>query len=102
MNIPMILATLVVFVALPLNWLVVALLLRLLRKQPYNRLLRDRFLVAAMLALVVTVFAGVFVNNDRLPPPLTLAQTQVLTRLSILTLVVPAIYWLTLYRRRDK
>lgn len=98
-SLPAILAWLVIFVAVPTNWLVVIGLWRLLRVQRDNRLLRDRFLVAGMLATVVTIFGAVFVNNDVVPPPLTPPQTMVFTRLAILSLTIPALYWLMLYRK---
>lgn len=99
---PVVLAILVTFVAVPVNWFVVIALGRLLRARPDNGILRDRFLVAAMLATVVTIFAAVFVNNDMTPPPFGLPVTQVFTRLSILSLAIPAIYWLSLYWRRPQ
>lgn len=101
-NFPEVLAWLVVFVAVPLNWVVVVALFRLLRMHTENRVLRDRFLVAGMLASVVTIFGIVFINNGLEVPPLGVPQTQVITRLAILSLAIPAIYWLTLYRRREK
>jgi hypothetical protein len=101
LNVPAILAWLVIFIAVPVNWLVVAGLLRLSRGQPSNRVLRDRLLVAAMLSVVVTVFGVVFVNNGMESPPLGLPQTQVLTRVAILALAIPALYWLSLYRRKS-
>jgi hypothetical protein len=100
MTFPALLAWLVIFIAVPANWLVVVGLLRLSRASPNNRVLRDRLLVAVMLAAVVTVFGVVFVNNGMESPPLGLPQTQVLTRVAILSLAIPAIYWLSLYRRR--
>lgn len=99
-SVPAILAWLVIFIAVPTNWIVVLALWRLVRTQPGNRLLRDRTLVAVMLAMVVTVFGLVFLNNDMRPPSLTVPETQVITRLSILSLAIPALYWLSLYRRK--
>lgn len=101
-SLPAILAWLVIFIAIPLNWAVVIALLRLLHTQPENRILRDRFIVAAFLATVVTIFGAVFVNNDLVPPPFTPPQTMVVTRLAILALAIPAIYWLVLYRTRAR
>lgn len=98
-SIPVLLAWAVVVVAVPVNWLVVLRLWRLLRVRRDNRVLRDRFIVAGGLATVVTVFGAVFVNNDIIPPPVGLYGTMIVTRLAILSLTAPALYWLTLYRR---
>lgn len=100
-SIQMILSWLVIFIAVPLNWLVVFGLWQLVRTHPSNRVLRDRFLVATFLAAIVTMFGSVFLNNDIVPPPFTPMQTMVVTRLSILSLTVPALYWLSLYRTRS-
>ncbi len=96
-----ILALLVAFVAVPLNWYVAAKLLRLSRARPDLRVLRERAIVALALALALTVFALIFLNNDALPPPLSFDDTKLLTRTTLLVAgVVPAAYWLWIYRDR--
>jgi hypothetical protein len=97
--IPIVLAWLVILVAFPTNWLVVMGLWRLLRAHPDNRVLRDRFFIAVGIATVVTIFGGVFVNNDIVPPPVGLLGTQIMTRIAVLSLTFPALYWLLLYRK---
>lgn len=97
-SVPVILAWLVI-VAVPVHWIVFGALWRLVRKQPHNLVLRDRFLVAGFLAIVVTLFGLVFINNDIIPPPFTPPQTMVVTRTAILLLIVPSLYWLWLYRK---
>lgn len=99
MNWPTILAVLVIGVALPVNWYVAYKLWRKSRGAPQLRVLRERMWASLALALVVTVFAFVFVNNSVLdPPPLDPLATQIVTRLAILSLSIPALYWLWLYR----
>lgn len=96
--IPVILAWLVVLVALPLNWYVTFRLDRLSRANPDVRVLRERSYVAVSLALVVTIFAVVFLNNGMEFPILDLVTTQLLTRGAILGLALPALLWLWIYR----
>lgn len=93
------LAWLTVFVALPLSWFVAFRLWRLSRSRPRIMVLRHQAIASLALALLVTVFALVFINNDMEVPPLSVAQTRILTRGSLLLLsVIPALYWLRLYR----
>lgn len=98
MTLPILLAWLVILLAVPLNWLVVFRLWRLLIKRPDNRVLQERFVGGAMLAVVITIFAGIFINNGLEKPLLIVVETQVITRLTLLTLSIPAIYWLILYK----
>jgi len=94
------LAIIVLVVAMPLNWMVTIMLWRLHLQFPSYRLLRERGIVATGVSIIVTVFALVFLNNDTIPPPFDLAWTKVITRATILVFsVVPALYWLYLYRR---
>lgn len=100
MTFPAILAWLNVFIAIPIAWIVAVMLGRLLQKQPDNGVLRERFLLQGMLAIVVSLFAIVFINNGMEEPrPMGVPQTQVITRLAILSLTIPAIYWMVLYQR---
>ena len=97
-----ILAGLTVFVAMPLSWYVAWRLWRLSRGYRANRVIRQQAIAAVALALIVTLFAIVFINNDQQVPPLTPAQTRVMTRGALLLLsVIPALYWLYLYRGRE-
>lgn len=96
MNLPELLTLAVIFVAAPLSWLVAALLWRLSRTEPTFKTLRAHAVAALALALIVTTFAAVFVNNSlAAPPPLTLVQTQIITRGALLVIsTVSAAYWL--------
>jgi uncharacterized membrane protein len=99
-NVPQLLATLVVVIALPLNWIVTAMLWRLSFANPGYKVLRERAIVSLGLSLIVTVFAGIFVNNDFVVPPLDAEATKLITRVAILAFsTVPALYWLRLYWR---
>jgi hypothetical protein len=94
-----VLAYATIFIAAPLNWIVVIRLWRLSRENPDLRVLRERAIVALALALLITVFSLVFLNNDLIPPLLAFEDTKIITRtVMLLTGVVPATYWLYLYR----
>lgn len=94
-----ILAVLVVAVAMPLNWYVTFKLWRLSRRNPTYKVLRERAIVALAVAIIVTVFALIFVNNDLTPPPVPGDITKLVTRSTVLAFsVLPALYWLRLYR----
>jgi hypothetical protein len=99
-SLPLFLAALVIFVTVPLNWMVVTRQWRLLRRHPDNRVLRERFLLAVVLTAVISVFAIVFVNNNLAQPILSPVQTMIVTRTAMLALSLPALYWLSLYRGR--
>ena len=100
MTLSTLLALLVIVVALPLNWLVTILMWRLSRRAPAVRVLRERAIVGLTLAVIVTVFAAVFVNNELPMPPLDSEATRLLTRSALLVWsVIPPVYWLLLYRR---
>jgi hypothetical protein len=99
-NVADVMAVLVVVVAMPLNWTVVALLWRLHRQAPEVRVLRERGIVATALAIIVTVFALVFLNNDLDVPLLDFESTKLVTRSAILAAsIIPALYWLSIYWR---
>lgn len=100
MTLPSVLAWLVILVAVPVNWAVVLRLRLLYRERPDNRVLRDRLLVSIVLSMVITIFGAVFLNNGLAVPGLSPFETMVLTRLAVLSLSFPALYWLFLYRRR--
>lgn len=98
MTLPNLLAFLVIFVALPLNWLVTILLWRLSLAAPDTRVLRERAIAALAVSIIVTAFSIVFLNNDLVPPPLDFESTKLLTRGAMFALsIVPASYWLYLY-----
>ena len=103
MNLPNLLSFLVIFVAMPLNWLATILLWRVARSAPDIRVLRERAIAATALALIVTIFALIFLNNDFVPPPLGFEDTKLLTRGTMLALsIIPPCYWLWLYLRATK
>ena len=101
MSLPNLLAIAVLVVGVPLNVIVAWMLWRRYREAPYIRTLRERLIVELAVLLVVVVFGLIFLNNDTLPPPLDLDITKIITRATLLVIaVVPAAYWLWLYRRR--
>jgi len=101
MSIPTILALFVLFVVLPLNWYVTWRLWRLHKANPTIRVLRERGIVSTVLALLISLFVLIFLNNDLVPPPLAFEDTKLLTRgAMVLAGLIPAIYWLYLYRER--
>lgn len=101
MNIYSLLALIVLIIGVPLNLLVTGMLWQRHKVSPTNRVLRERFITAAVVLVLVVVFGLIFVNNDRLPPPLDTDVTKLITRLAFLGLaVIPAGYWLILYRAR--
>lgn len=100
MPLPNILALLVLFVGVPLNILVTLMLWRQSHDHPHITVLRERFIVAVAVLILVIVFALIFQNNDRMPPYLTTDVTKVVTRFVLFAVaVIPALYWLHLYRR---
>lgn len=93
-----VLAWLVVLVAVPLNIVAAFLLLRKSREAPHLRVLRERFIVAVVTTVVVLFFGLIFLNNDRLVPPLSLDATKWITRLAMLTLALTSAGgWLWIY-----
>lgn len=86
-------------IGVPLNLLVTVRLWRLSRAYPRIRVLRERALVALVVLLLVTVFGLLFVNNDLTIPILDSGATKIVARSAILVLaILPAVYWLLLYR----
>lgn len=98
LTLPDLLARSVIRVAVPVNWYVVWRLWRLSRSRPQLGVLRERMFVALALAVVVTIFALVFLNNGMEVPILNLEQTQLLTRTAVLSLAIPPLRWLWQYR----
>jgi ABC-type sulfate transport system permease subunit len=96
---PDILTLLVVLVAAPLNWYVTYLLWRISRADPDGDALRIGAVLSTCVALIVTVFALIFLNNGLVNPVLTSQDTMIVTRAALLVLsVVPAAIWLRWYR----
>lgn len=95
MTLPDILSLLNLFVAVPLTWIVAVTLWFLVRKAPRVRIMRAHAVAATMLALIVTIFAAIFVNNSMAVPLLNLPMTQIVTRGSLFLLsTLSAVYWL--------
>jgi hypothetical protein len=93
------LALLTLLVGVPLNVIATYLLLRKSREAPHLRVLRERFVVAAITTIVVLVFGIIFVNNDREIPWLGLDATKLITRVAMLGIaIIPAVSWLFIYR----
>jgi hypothetical protein len=100
MSVPVVLTFLVVFVAVPLNWVVAVRLWRLSLSKPNIRVLRYQALLATALAVIATIFGLVFLNNDLAKPILSGDATRLITRGAVFVWsVVPAAYWLWLYRK---
>lgn len=100
MNWPNVIALMVLVIGVPLNVAVTLLLWRTYHQAPRNMVLRERFIAEVMVLALVVVFGFIFLNNDTLPPPLDTDVTKLVTRLMLLTIaVVPAVYWLYLYRK---
>jgi hypothetical protein len=97
---PGIFTILIVLVAMPLNWYVTFILWRASRADPKGEALRVTAVLALCVAIIVTIFAIIFVNNSLGAPFLITYETQIVTRGSLLLLsTVPALYWLRWYRR---
>ena len=95
---PELLAILVAVIGVPLNWYVVWRLWRLPSRKT-NRVIRERAVAALALAIVVTVFALIFLNNDLSEPILNNSLTKWVTRMVLLVAsIAPPLYWLRLYR----
>jgi hypothetical protein len=99
MTLPNILATAVVLFAVPLNWYVTARLLWLSRGSPGLWVLRAHAFVSLSLAVIVTVFALIFINNDMVVSMMDFETTKIITRSAMLALSIPGLYWLWLVRR---
>lgn len=101
MSLPTALAVMVVVFALPLNWYVTARLWWLARQASGAWMLRERAIQATATAIIVTVFALVFANNEQAVPWLDNEATKLITRGAILAVsVIPALYWLYQVRSR--
>lgn len=99
MSIPSVLAALTLLVGVPLNVFVTVRLWRLSLAEPRIRVLRERAIVATAVLVLVMIFAFVFLNNDFEVPIMSFSDTKYLTRIAMLLVsVVPASYWLVLYR----
>lgn len=94
------LGLLTLVIGVPLNLLVVILLLTKTRQRPDLLVLRERFVTALLVLLLVAVFGLIFVNNDTIPPWFDTGATKIITRVTMLIVaVVPATFWLWLYWR---
>lgn len=98
-DINVLLSLAVFYVAMPLNWYVVWKLRRRSKQRPRLTVLRERWIAALAVALMVTVYSLIFINNDLPTPVLSFAVTKLFTRASLLlAAIIPALYWLKLYR----
>lgn len=95
----MLLAYANVLIAVPLNWYLAWRLWSISWQHPSIGALRERAFLAVHLAIVVTIFAIVFLNNGMEQPILDVPTTQLITRAAILSLTIPALRWLWLYRQ---
>ena len=99
MNLPSILALLVLVVGVPLNVYVTWKLWRLLRSDPGILVLRERVVVALAVLLLILVFGLIFLNNDLDAPVLTFDETKLYTRaVTAILAFVPATYFLWISR----
>lgn len=100
MELTVFLAWATVLVAVPLNGVAAYLLLRKSREAPKLRVLRERFITAVAVTIVVAFFGVIFVNNDREVPPIGLDATKLITRSAILLMsAVASGGWIWLYYR---
>ena len=100
MTVASLLADMIIIVAVPLNWVVAGLLWRLSYRVPDASVLRDRAIAATAVALTVTIFAFVFINNDLDDPIFAAPEIKLLARGAMLVLsIIPALLWLRLYFR---
>jgi hypothetical protein len=81
-----VLAVLVVLVAVPLSWLVTVILWRLARQSPGTWVLRERAIIQTAVAILVTVFALIFLNNGMEVPFFDNEATRLITRVAVLVL----------------
>lgn len=104
-SLPDVLAWLVIF-SVPIHLYASWKMWGLLRTTRMSGLvLQERLIMGIWAAAIVTIFGVVFLNNELDTPLLKVPQTQVITRLPILSLIIPPLYWLWLYRkwlREDK
>lgn len=99
-NLPNVVALVVLLVGIPLNVAVTFLLYQAYRDRPHNRVLRERFIAELSVLLLIVVFVIIFLNNDSLVPLVTTETSKLITRLAMLAVaVIPASYWLYLYRK---
>lgn len=103
-----VLAAATIVIAVPLVWTVWWLVRSLAKRRRSrtgnggNEVLKWQVRVVRGLALIVTVFGVVFINNDLAIPLLNLDQTRVLTRSTVFVVAVDvAVAWLRLYRPWD-
>ena len=97
---PQLFALLVVLIAAPMCWYVTVILWRLSRIDPTGVTLRVVAVFSTSIALVVTIFGLVFINNGMDSPVLNPPETMVVTRSTLLVLsLVPTVYFLRWYRR---
>lgn len=98
MNLPNVIALVVLVIGIPLNIAVTFLLYQAYRQRPGNRVLRERFVAELAVLILIVVFVMIFLNNDTSVPPIETEVTKVITRLAMLGMaVIPASYWLYLY-----
>ena len=95
------LGLLTLVIGVPLNLIVVLTLLRKSRARPDLLVLAERFVTALAILVLVTIYGLIFVNNDTIPPWFDLATTKIVTRVVMLVVaVVPAAFWLWIYRKQ--
>lgn len=103
MELTVFLAWATVLFAVPLNVIAACFLLRMTHKAPHLRVLRERFITAVAITLVVLFFGVIFVNNDQTVPPIGVDATKVITRAAMLGLaLVSAGGWLWIYRAHGR
>ena len=100
---PQLFALLVVLIAAPMCWYVTVILWRLSRAAPVGVTLRVVAVMSTSVALIVTAFGLIFINNGMDNPVLNSRETMLVTRGSLLVLsLVPTVYWLRWYRRNGR
>lgn len=91
MNLPEFLAFVTVYFCMPLAWATVGL----------SFMLRENRVPSLSVAVAVTAFAAVFLNNDMAVPILTPDQTRVIARIPFVCMVLAVCFdWMRDYRER--
>ena len=89
----------VLFLAPFVDWTVAGLLLRASRRYPNVRALRERSLVAVVIAGAVTVYFVAALNAFWHYPAFDLETTQLIARLAAASVGLVPMYWLWIYVR---
>lgn len=79
------------------NWSVAALLTRLGRRNPRIRALTERAVLATLIAIVTTAYAGVVANTSAGYPLMDLETARNLVRVAVFALGLYPVWWVWSY-----